>query len=148
MIRSSRSCSIRKDLQQKLQQKKQQNLQQMLQKQKENKKMTNFIGIVSRVNGWDFERALYGDFSADAAAALYDYYTELSEAIGEPIELDPIEIRCDWHEYDDDAGFISDMALDDIDGILEDVNDFQEYGDLYGYHAYRLSNGRLLVRQG
>ena len=110
--------------------------------------MNKITGIISKVDGWDFERALYGDFTSDAAAVLYDYYTELSEQLGEPIELDPIEIRCDWHEYDDDAGFISDMALDDIDDILEDVNDFQEYGDLYGYHAYRLSNGRLLVRQG
>ena len=58
--------------------------------------MYQVTGIITTVSAWDFARALSGDFSGDAADVLFDYYTDLSEDIGEPIELDPIAIRCEW----------------------------------------------------
>ena len=39
-------------------------------------------------------------FSYQAREALYEYLNELSEDIGEPIELDVIAICCDYSEFD------------------------------------------------
>ena len=110
------------------------------------KDMERITGIVITLSAWDFERALHGDFSGEAARFLYDYYTELSDATGEPLEFDRVAIRCEWYEYETDTAFISDAALDEVEGITEEVADFQDSGDLYGYQAYRLSCGGLLVR--
>lgn len=41
----------------------------------------------------------YASWSYGATKALFDYYEELSEDIGEDIELDPVAIRCEWSEY-------------------------------------------------
>ena len=108
--------------------------------------MKQITGIITRVTVWDFVRALAGDFSDDARLFLYDYYSDLSEELGEPIEFDPIAINCEWYEYESDTGFIGDMMLDDIEDIHEEVAEHCE-GDLYGHYAYRLDNGNLLVLQ-
>ena len=44
----------------------------------------------------------YAGWSYGAAKALFDYYEQLSEDIGEDIELDRVAIRCDWTEYNDE----------------------------------------------
>lgn len=41
----------------------------------------------------------YAHWSYGATKALHDYYEQLSEDIGEDIELDRVAIRCDWNEY-------------------------------------------------
>lgn len=109
--------------------------------------MTNITGIIKTISAWEFADEIAGDFTYEAARLLYDYYSEVSDNIGEPIELDRIAIRCEWHEYDDDKDFISDWLLDDIEGIEEEVSDHCE-GDLYGHQAFRLSNGNLLAHVG
>jgi hypothetical protein len=38
-------------------------------------------------------------FSHEARNLLFDYYEELEESGGEPIELDVVGICCDWCEY-------------------------------------------------
>ena len=38
-------------------------------------------------------------FSVAAREALFDYFEQLEDDIGEEIELDPIAICCDWAEY-------------------------------------------------
>lgn len=45
-------------------------------------------------------------FSYEALQALYQYYQQLENDTGEPIELDVIAICCEWAEYDspDQAG--------------------------------------------
>lgn len=42
----------------------------------------------------------YASWSYGATKALFDYYEQLSEDMGEDIELDRVAIRCDWTEYD------------------------------------------------
>ena len=42
----------------------------------------------------------YAGWSYGATKALYEYYEQLSEDIGEDIELDTVAIRCDFSEYD------------------------------------------------
>lgn len=38
-------------------------------------------------------------FSYEAISALFEWYDELSESIGEDIEFDPVAFRCEWCEY-------------------------------------------------
>ena len=109
--------------------------------------MEQITGIIKRVSEWEFSEALAGYFSEEATEFLYDYYMEVSEAIGKPIELDPIAINCEWYVYENDATFVSDMLLGDIKDIHEEVAEHCE-GDLYGSYAYRLTNGDLLVHKG
>jgi len=57
----------------------------------------------------------YARWSYQACHALYEYFEELSEAIGEDIEFDAIAIRCDWNEYtlEDFAQDYSNLKEDD-----------------------------------
>lgn len=41
----------------------------------------------------------YADWSHNAAIALIEYYESIENECGEPIDLDPVAIRCDWTEY-------------------------------------------------
>lgn len=61
-----------------------------------------------------------GNFTPDAVHALFNYYEELAQDIGEPIELDVIAWCCDWselsavelvEEYGDDGSDDEDEAL-------------------------------------
>lgn len=61
-------------------------------------------GIIKTVSAYDFERAFvdYGrkdQFTYDGKLALYEYLTELSDDMGEPIELDVIGLCVDFTEY-------------------------------------------------
>ena len=52
-------------------------------------------------------------FTYEAAGALFDWYTDLAEGCGEPVEFDPVGFRCDWSEYSldelqDDYGHLLD----------------------------------------
>tara|TARA_R110002126_G_scaffold88080_2_gene211275 strand:+ start:235 stop:528 length:294 start_codon:yes stop_codon:yes gene_type:complete len=41
----------------------------------------------------------YANWSLAAAIALVDWLEELEDSSGEPIEFDPIALRCDFSEY-------------------------------------------------
>lgn len=59
--------------------------------------------IKETVNEYRFRDVLMSDqytsWTYGACSALFDYYKQLSEDIGEDIELDRVAIRCDWSEY-------------------------------------------------
>lgn len=62
------------------------------------------MSIIQRVNEYGFVQAFdemdRGDnFSVAARRALFDYYDDMSQDTGEPVELDVIAICCDWSEY-------------------------------------------------
>lgn len=61
-------------------------------------------------------------FSYEGKKALYDYLGELSEDIGQPIELDVIAICCDYTEYDGLEQFNNDYgySIDNVNSI-EDI---------------------------
>ena len=52
-------------------------------------------------------------WTVEEARALVEYYEELEEATGEPIESDVVAIRCDW-------------SCDTLEGIIEDYNILDE----------------------
>jgi len=61
------------------------------------------MSIIKTIGQSEFQDGLKGeyfDFTYDATEALYDYYEDLSDGLSEPIEFDPIAIRCEWSEYD------------------------------------------------
>jgi len=64
-------------------------------------------------------------FSHEGKKALYDYLEELSEDIGEPIELDIIGLCCDYTEYDSLEEFLNDYGYT----IGEDINDIEDIRD-------------------
>ena len=86
--------------------------------------------LVKRVSFYDFleEFEKYGredQFSYEGKRALYDYLNELSEDIGEPIELDVVAISCEFAEYDSLEAFNDDYGhyMDDID-CIEDIQNY------------------------
>ena len=80
----------------------------------------------SSVNFYDFSNALSGHFSYDAMLALFDYYEEMEEDMGQEITFDPVAIRCDWSEY------VSLKAVqDDYPSIgIESVEDIMDHGNV------------------
>jgi len=86
--------------------------------------------LVKTVNFNDFleEFEKYGredQFSYEGKKALFDYLEELSEDIGEPIELDIIAICCDFTEYATLEEFNNDYSYT----IGEDVDDMEDIRD-------------------
>ena len=71
-----------------------------------------------------FNKMRPNQFSYDALDAMFEYLEDLSEDIGEPLELDVIAICCEWVEY----------------GSLEDA--VLEYEDIFTLEDLR---GRTLV---
>lgn len=59
----------------------------------------------------------YASWTYGATKALFDYYEQLSEDIGEDIELDRVAIRCEWTEYN------SAKEASDQYGRYYDIND-------------------------
>jgi len=64
-------------------------------------------------------------FSYEGKKALYDYLNDLSEDIGESIELDIIGICCDFTEYGSLKEFVNDYSYT----IGEDINDIEDIRD-------------------
>ena len=64
-------------------------------------------------------------FSYEGKKALFDYLNDLSEDIGESIELDIIGICCDFTEYDSLEEFLDDYGY--TIGDINDIEDIQNY---------------------
>ena len=61
--------------------------------------------IYQRVNVSDFRDAFRqcgraDDFSYGALGALFDHFSDLADDTGDPIELDPIALCCEWSEFE------------------------------------------------
>lgn len=57
--------------------------------------------ITQTIDAWQFRDhpVLQEAFTTEARNALFDFYCELSDCTGEPVEFDPIAFRCEWSEY-------------------------------------------------
>jgi len=80
------------------------------------------MAITKNVNWWDFRNSFKDSradsFSSEGLYALYNYFNDLSEDIGEDIELDVIAICCDFTEYDS------------LEEALEQYDDINTYDQL------------------
>lgn len=93
------------------------------------------------INSFDFIKAFedYGretQFSREALFALFDYFEELEQDIGEDIELDVIGICCDYAEYDSLEAFNEDHGVD-----YETIEDLEDETTVI-----RLDSGGLIVQ--
>ena len=78
------------------------------------------------VNSYGFIKAFedYGretQFSREALFALFDYFEELEQDIGEDIELDVIGICCDYAEYESLEAFNEDHGVE-----YESIEDLED----------------------
>jgi hypothetical protein len=90
--------------------------------------------LVKNVSFNDFleEFRNYGredQFSYEGKKALFDFLEELSEDMGEPIELDIIGICCDFTEYGSLEEFINDYSYT-IGKDINNIEDIQYYTTL------------------
>jgi len=79
------------------------------------------MAIITNVNEWDFRRSFKesrpDNFSLEGLYTLYNYLNDLSEDIGEDIELDVISICCDFTEYE---------SLEEALEQYQDINTYDE----------------------
>ena len=62
------------------------------------------------------------NWTIQGAIALVEYLESIEDEIGEPIEFDPIAIRCDYSEYESATEALSDYtseAVKDDDSAIE-----------------------------
>ena len=78
--------------------------------------------MFQQINEYDFVKAFEeirpNNFSRAGLFALYDYFEQLEEDIGNPIELDVIAICCEYSEYESLEEFQEDYG-DDYQSIDE-----------------------------
>ena len=95
--------------------------------------------IISNVSTYDFHNAFNAmrpdDFSYDALEALYTYLDDLSDDIGEPLELDVIAICCDFAEYTTVAEALAAYSLESLDDLYDNTL------------VLELANGGLVIQQ-
>jgi hypothetical protein len=72
----------------------------------------------------EFKDARPDDFSNDALSGIYNYLSDLSEDIGEAMELDVIAICCDFTEYN---------SLEEVIENYSDLSDIECVDDLRYY---------------
>ena len=78
-------------------------------------------------------------FSYEGKKALYDYLSDLSEDLGEPLELDVIGICCDFTEYSSLEEFIDNYSY-----TVEDINSIE---DIEYYTIVIQINGKSFIIQ-
>ena len=80
--------------------------------------------MITTINENDFQQAFKsmgrdGQFSPDALQELFKYYEEYEDSTGEQIELDVIEICCDWAEYQSEYQLVNDYDMSIKGGVDE-----------------------------
>ena len=68
-------------------------------------------------------------FTYEAAGALFDWYTDLAEGCGEPVEFDPVGFRCDWSEY------ALDELVTDYGHLLDDDQEPEDLPEVLEQHT-------------
>ena len=105
--------------------------------------IVNTVNTPSQLRDEFQARGRYKQFSYNAYDALHDYYWELGESIGEPVELDVVGICCDWCEYDtiQEIAEMYSVTLEDVDMTSEDDED-----EIEDALAEEMSNRGCLLR--
>jgi hypothetical protein len=95
----------------------------------------------------EFQRYGRADqFSYQAYDVLFDWYWDLGEDMGTPVEFDVIGICCDWGEYDSAAELAADydISLEDLVDPA-DIPDMDD-GEIEEAYAEELNNYGVLLR--
>ena len=80
--------------------------------------------IINQITQSDFtgNQVIRDSFTYQAAIKLYNFYEELSDDQGEPINFDPVAFRCEWCEYGD-----LDELMNDFDHLLDENHDPENF---------------------
>tara|TARA_B100000929_G_scaffold255846_1_gene217779 strand:- start:925 stop:1272 length:348 start_codon:yes stop_codon:yes gene_type:complete len=105
------------------------------------------MAIVQTVNADTFIRAFdemdrSENFTTEARYALFDYYDDISEDIGEQFELDVVAICCDWSEVDAEQAASEYDYLLDADSLAECDDDAETLDYIEGV----LSDETFVIR--
>ena len=80
------------------------------------------MSIIQTVNKSQFIDNLladdYASWTIEDAGALFDYYEQFSDDMGEDVELDRVALRCEW------------TRADSIDEVIEDYDCIEDLEDL------------------
>ena len=80
------------------------------------------MSIIQTVNKSQFIDNLladdYASWTYEDAGALFDYYEQFSDDMGEDVELDRVALRCEW------------TRADSIDEVIEEYDDINSLEDL------------------
>ena len=91
------------------------------------------MAIKQTVTESDFRNAFRSirpdNFSYEGLTALYEYLNELSEDLGEDIELDVIALCCDYTEYSEDEARREFNIDPDVENWQDEVPDAIASGD-------------------
>jgi len=103
--------------------------------------------IYQTVTEQDFIRAFDDmdrseSFSRQARRVLFEYFDDISDDIGEDIELDPIAICCEWGEYTAEELMISFGHCIDA----EEREDDESFDDLFDDLCDNLEFVGILIR--
>lgn len=87
--------------------------------------------IIETVTKSEFvgNETIRASFSYEAAGALFDWYSDLAEDCGEPVEFDPVAFRCEWSEYS------LDQLQDDYGHLLEDDQEAEDLPEVLENHT-------------
>lgn len=84
------------------------------------------MAIKTTVYETDFVQMLMGDdyahWTVEEARALYAYYDELSDDMGEDLEISRVDVRCEWSSYKDFNAIkeaYSNTELESVDDLRE-----------------------------
>jgi len=95
------------------------------------------MGIINNISESEFIQAFEdmdrgNNFSVKGRRALYNYLVELSEEIGENLEMDVIGLCCDYEEYEDTEDFLNYLSEQQKEKIeKEALKEFLEEADGY-----------------
>jgi hypothetical protein len=79
-------------------------------------KITNGHEFVAEFAQWSERK---DQFSRAALCALYGYLDELSDDIGEDIELDVVGLCCEWSEYKDIEAVKEDYEIEGLSDLQD-----------------------------
>lgn len=92
------------------------------------------------INWWDFksefDKIRPEQFTYEGLGAIFDYFEEVEEETGEPIELDVIAICCDFAEY---------KSLEDMQQSYPDYKTEEDFSDQT--LILPLDNGGYVIQQ-
>ena len=93
-------------------------------------KITNGHEFVAEFAQWSERK---DQFSRAALCALYGYLDELSDDIGEHIELDVVGLCCEWSEYKDIEAAKEDYEIEGLSDLQNQTTVIEFDGGLLVY---------------
>ena len=102
-------------------------------------KINSGTELVAEFDQWPQRK---DQFSGAALCALYEYLDELSDGMGEDIELDVVGLCCEWSEYKDMEAVKEDYeSCNIIPNLIKNLSDLQDQTTVIEF------DGGLLVQE-